>query len=220
MNFPSELLPFELRLLADALLVAGCLVALYCAPWRALRRNAMEHVLGAALVSLLLLWSFHAGVSPGLGFHFLGVTVLTLMFGWALALLGTVVIGIGMALFARLDWAALAATILLVGVLPVLVSHGIQRLVTQRLPANPFIYIFLCGFFGAILSALCAVMAVVVTLVALDVYPFERIAYEYLPFLPLYLFPEGLMNGMLTAVFVGMKPEWLRSFDESRYFRS
>mgnify|MGYP000084126520 CR=1 FL=1 len=58
------------------------------------------------------------------------------------------------------------------------------------------------------------------TLVALDVYPFERIAREYLPFLPLYLFPEGLMNGMLTAVFVGMKPEWLRSFDESRYFRS
>lgn len=220
MNFPSDLLPFELRLLADGVLAVCSLGALWLAPWRALRRNAMEHVFGAALVSLLLLWSFHAGVSPGLGFHFLGVTVLTLMFGWALALLGTVAVGVGMALFGRLDWPALAMTILLVGVLPVLVSQLVQRLVTERLPANPFVYIFLCGFFGAIFAALCAVMAVVGTLVALDVYPFERIAREYLPFLPLYLFPEGLMNGMLTAVFVGMKPEWLRSFDESRYFRS
>lgn len=220
MNFPTELLPAGLRLLAHLLLVACCLVALRAAPWRALRANAMDHVLGAALASLLLLWSLRAGVTPGLGFHFLGVTVLTLMFGWALALLGTVVVGIGMAAFDRLDWAALSATILLVGVLPVVISHGIQRVVTQRLPANPFVYIFLCGFFGAILAAFVAVMAVVVTLVALDVYAFERIAREYLPFLPLYLFPEGLMNGMLTAVFVGMKPEWLRTFDEDRYFRS
>lgn len=220
MNIPSEVLPTGLMLTSHLALVTLGVVAVRQAPWRALTANSMQHVLGGALVSLLLLWSFRAGVTPGLGYHFLGVTVLTLMFGWSLATLAVITLGLGLAVSGKLDWYELSLTMLLTGVLPVTISYLIQRWVTRRLPTNPFVYIFVCGFFGAIFAALVTVLAVVGVLVLLDAYSFSRIAREYLPFLPLYLFPEGLMNGMLTAVFVGLKPEWLRTFDEARYFRS
>ncbi|MCP5086888.1 MAG: hypothetical protein GY952_08825 [Rhodobacteraceae bacterium] len=59
----------------------------------------------------------------------------------------------------------------------------------------------------------------VTVLLATGTYTLDRIAYEYLPFLPLYLLPEGLLNGMLTAIFIGLRPEWLTTFDEASYFK-
>lgn len=220
MNLPPDLLPAWLLLAAHALLALVVAVAVRTAPWRSLAGNGLEHVFGGALVALALLWSLEAGVQPGLGFHFLGVTVLTLMFGWSLASVGTVLVGLLLCLLGRGELATLGIDLLLTAVLPVTVSHYVQRLVTERLPHNPFIYIFLGGFAGAIVAGLATVLALSAVLVASGGYAFGRIASDYLPFLPLYLFPEGLMNGMLTSVFVGMRPGWLRSYDEDSYLKS
>ena len=62
-----------------------------------------------------------------------------------------------------------------------------------------------------------AATAAATLLVAAGAYPLERVAYEYLPFLPLMMLPEGFLNGMLVAILAGFRPHWLCSFDERRY---
>ncbi|HXH04464.1 MAG TPA: energy-coupling factor ABC transporter permease [Candidatus Competibacteraceae bacterium] len=217
MHLPDTLLSTP-WLVASWLLWLGLLaLAALRAPWRRLRDAHQQHVFLGAVVALLVLWSFQAGVRPGLGFHFLGTTVFSLMFGWPLALIGTALTATALAAAGQGAWAMLAADGLLLAALPVTLAHHIQRQVQRRLPRHVFIYIFLCGFLGAIVSAGLTVLALVAALTLGGAYPFARIAEEYLPFLPLYLFPEGLLNGMLTTVFVGLRPQWLCTFDEVRY---
>ena len=70
--------------------------------------------LGASL-SLFMLWLLGVGVRPGLGFHFLGVTVFTLMFGWSLGVIGVSLIMVGITATTG-HWSALAMNTLLLGI--------------------------------------------------------------------------------------------------------
>jgi len=45
-----------------------------------------------------------------------------------------------------------------------------------------------------------AILVLVTLLVFAESYTFARISTEYLPFVPLYLLPEGMLNGMVTTV--------------------
>ena len=217
MSFPDALLPAPLIQMAHLLWLVVLVVAAYLAPWRALADARLQHVYLGAVVSLLLLWSFDAGVTPGLGFHFLGVTVFTLMFGWALAVVGTGLATLGLALNGSGGLEAISLNALVLGVVPVSVSQLIYHFVSGRLPHHVFIYIFLNGFLGGIIAAAVTVLTLVLVLVWSGTYPLARISQEYLPFLPLYLFPEGLLNGMLVTVMVGTKPQWLKTFDDQSY---
>lgn len=214
MLIPDGLLPTELLWLSHAL-VAGLLwQALHRAPWRQCWTLGLAPVFGGGVVALLLLWNFAVSLRPGLGFHFLGVTVFTLMFGWALAVWG---VGLAALLLAWQSgqWQTLSLNLLLFGVVPVSVSYAVYWLVARYLPCHVFIYIFLCAFGGAMLAAAVTVLALVALLIATDIYAPAWIAAQYLPFLPLYLFPEGVLNGMLTTVLVGVRPQWLKTFDEA-----
>ncbi len=41
----------------------------------------------------------------------------------------------------------------------------------------------------------------------------------YLPFIPLLMFPEGIINGMLVAIAVVYMPQCIPAFDDARYLR-
>ena len=220
MNLTDALLPGDLLLFAYFLWLLALVQAVRAAPWRLfLASSHRQHVFLGASAALFLMWSFEVGVRPALGFHFLGVTVYTLMFGWSLGVIGVSLAALAVA-FTHGDWAALAMNALLLGVLPVSVSYGIYLLVYRYLPHHLFIYIFLCAFFNAMLAAGAAVLALVILLVATETYSFARISAEYLPFVPLYLFPEGLLNGMMTTALIGLKPDWLKTYDDETYLKS
>ena len=56
--------------------------------WPAFRKdNALQHSFFGAAVVLGFVWQLRAGISPGLAIHIFGITVITLMLGWALAVL-------------------------------------------------------------------------------------------------------------------------------------
>lgn len=65
-------------------------------------------------------------------------------------------------------------------------------------------------------AAGAAVLALVLLLVTAEVYSFARISDEYLPFLPLY-YQKGLLNGMLITALIGLKPDWLKTYDDAIY---
>jgi len=52
------------------------------------------------------------------------------------------------------------------------------------------------------------------------VYGLGALGYDYLPFLPLISLPEAIINGMLVAVFVVYRPNWVTSFDDAMYLKN
>ena len=219
MNLTDSLLPADLLFFAWFVWLLVGIQALRAAPWRAfLASSKLQHVFLGASMALFLMWIFEVGVRPALGFHFLCVTVYTLMFGWSLGVIGVSLIMTGVTVMSG-DWAALAMNTLLLGVLPVSISYGVYRLVYRYLPHHLFIYIFLCAFFNAMLAAGAAVLALATLLVLTETYAFTRLSHDYLPYLPLYLFPEGLLNGMTTMALIGLRPDWLKTYDDDIYLK-
>ena len=189
------------------------------APWARLREGEMQHVFFGAAVVLLFLWTIRGSVVPGLGVHFLGATVLTLMFGWRLALVAMALALAGAGAYGLSRWELVGLNGLLATVLPVGVSHGVLRAVERWLPPHLFIYIFLAGFFGAALAMAASVTAQVVLLVLADGHGSMTLTGAYLPFLPLLMLPEAFLNGALVTALVGMRPRWIWTFDDTRYLR-
>lgn len=217
MHINNDLLPADLLFFANFIWLLVGLQALRSAPWRLFLTNSrLQHVFMGASVALFLIWIFEIGVRPALGFHFLGVTVYTLMFGWSLGTIGVSLITVAVTTTSG-DWSALATNTLLLGVLPVSTSYGIYYLVHRYLPHHLFVYIFLCGFFNAMLAAGVVVLTLVFLLVTTEVYSFARISSDYLPFVPLYLFPEGMLNGMVITALIGLRPDWLKTYDDETY---
>ena len=67
------------------------------------------------------------------------------------------------------------------------------------------------------LAAGAVVLVLVFLLVTTEVYSFARISSDYLPFVPLYLFPEGMLNGMVITALIGLRPDWLKTYDDETY---
>jgi uncharacterized membrane protein len=219
MDVPSGLLSLTWLLPAWLLFVLVTAVALRAAHWPQLRDSADLNVwLGATLV-VMLLWLIRGGISPGLGFHILGVTCLTLMFGWAFAWFSLLLVLLATTAYGLGGWDTLAVNALLMGGIPILLTQGLLRLCQSHLPHNFFIYVLLNAFFAAGLSSLVAKLAVVGLLLLAGAQRFETVAYEYLPWLPMMFLSEALINGMIMTMLVALRPEWVSSFQDDLYLK-
>ncbi|WP_459864998.1 energy-coupling factor ABC transporter permease [Endothiovibrio diazotrophicus] len=214
---PDGLLPIEW--IGMALLIYLYLMyrAIRHAPWKRMLEPATFNTFLGACVVLLVIWSMRAGISPGMSFHYLGMTTLTLMFGWQMALIGASLVLFGITLNGGAGWHTFPVNILLMGAVPILFSHWLRGQLERRLPLNFFIYVLGNGFFGAGLAVALSATVTVLVLLLSGTYPMSRLSYEYLPFFPLMMVPEGFLNGMVTAVLVGFRPEWVHTFDDRRY---
>jgi uncharacterized membrane protein len=186
--------------------------ALAWAPWQALVTNRLQQVFLGALLALLALWHLRVGAGPALSLHLLAVTTLTLMFGWCLAVVGVSLVSLAFVLEGSESLATLPVSALASGVVPASLSYLLYRVVSRSLPRNPFIYIFLCGFLGGVIAALVNLPLKEALLARLGLALPLGLGAQPWAFLPLYAFPEGLLNGMLVTVLVVLRPEWLRTF--------
>ena len=218
LHIPAGLLPAPLLWLANILMLALIVLALRSGSLKALLENRpSQHVYFGAMVALLLLWGIKAGISPGLGFHQLGATLFTLMFGWPLALLGMSVIMVASVLMQHNEILSLGINGLLSIAIPVFVSYAILRLSQKFLPDNFFIYIFVVAFFGAGIAVAASRLSAIVLLSLVHAYPDNKLVAESLLYIPLFMFPEAFVTGMLASIFVVYKPDWMLTFDDERY---
>ncbi|WP_315982595.1 hypothetical protein [Aliamphritea spongicola] len=44
-----------------------------------------------------------------------------------------------------------------------------------------------------------------------------KIHNEYIQYLPLIMFPEGLLNGIIMTAMMVFHPDWIRTFDAKAY---
>ena len=220
LHIPSDLLPQGLLWASNILFLLCLLLAIRFAPWKALFNSQQsQHVFLGAVVLLLTIWGFKAGISPGLGFHHLGATLFTLMFGWSLAIVGLTVTMIASVLLQASDWASLGINGLISIVLPIVSSHAILKSSQKWLPDNFFIYIFVCAFFGAAVAIALSRLSAITLLLLINAYPYEQLIEESLQYLPLFMFPEAFITGMLITIFVVYRPDWITTFDDERYIR-
>ena len=202
----------------NALFLLVFVYACYRAPWNVLKANsALQHLCFGATVALMLLWSIKADIFAGISIHLIGMTALCLVLGWDLAIV-CASIALALTTFASANsWTNFAANGVITVILPVTVSVIIAALVDKKLPKNFFIYLFVCGFFCAGLSAILIGLSVSATLWINDIYPWVKIQREIITIIALTVFPEGLLNGSLLCAIMVFYPDWIRSFDARAY---
>lgn len=177
------------------------------------------HVYLGAIVFASIIWLLRAGIGNAVSFHFLGATAMTLLFGWPLALIALSVVTGFHVWYQEAGLLSIPLNSLVMAGIPVAVTEWLLRWSRQNLSANLFVFVFINAFLAAMLG-----MALVVTASSLllwwtgtfDAYYLQT---QYLPYLPLLMFPEGLMNGMLIAIAVVYMPQWIPAFDDKVYLR-
>lgn len=179
--------------------------------------RTFQHITFATILMFSVLWSTEAGVKENLSIHFLGLTALTLMYGWRSAFALSIAIVLLMTLFGSLAWTALPQFLVFSALLPIAISYAIFLLSYHYLPRNIFVFIFVAGFLnGALTGTLHLLINSGYYLLATDL-DWPTIFDNYLLFTPLLAFPEGLLNGMAIAMLTVFKPELLRVFSDRDY---
>ena len=179
MGMTDNLLSTSQWLITAVLFAMILLKAVRSVDWPALRRdNALQHSFFGAAVILGFVWQLRAGISPGLAIHIFGITVITLMLGWALAVLAGLLALVITVITGREPLLMFAANGLITVMVPALVSHGIMLWERRRNFRNFFAYIFFCGFFGAGLSVAAAGIVMCLMLWSSGTYSFDELVHE------------------------------------------
>lgn len=216
MNIVSDLIPDLLAVGLWLALGLGALWHVRHCRWQMLKDRDNLNVFLGASVAVLALWLIRTGIKPGLSFHLLGATALTLMFRPAFALLALALVTGALALWDG-EYKAYPANLLIMGVVPVLVSWGIYRLVDGRLPNHMFVYIFLNAFFGAAAAVFAVGLASTALAAVMGAYPLDYLMREYLPYYLLMAWSEAFVTGMVVTLLVVYRPQWVATFDDWRY---
>ncbi|KAF0814249.1 hypothetical protein IGB42_01148 [Andreprevotia sp. IGB-42] len=211
--------PFPPSLLIAAWVLAAMLLlhAAMQLRWLHLQQHELTGWFGAT-VAVLALWQLKAGIQPGLSYHLLGATALTLIAGRQRALLSMAVILATEAAYAHGEWMALGLC-WLVCVMPVFTTAALLQLARKRLPANYFVYIFFNAFAaGAIGMWLVGLLNCTLLWLA-GVYGFGFLLEEQLPFYFLMGWPEAFTTGINLTLLVVYCPQWVGTFDDTFYLR-
>jgi len=204
---------------AWAVAVPVLAAALRGAPWSRLTASEPVHVWYGTIFCLVVLWSIQATVGEGFTFHLLGVAAFTLLAGAPLALVGTAIaVAVNVALRDGL-WANAALVWLTMAAIPVGVTWLVLRLAERALPANFFVYVFVVTFFGAALSLVAAGIAGATMLTLAAGRPPELVFGEYVPYLVYLAFGEATLTGMVLTLAVAYRPQWVATFDDTRYLK-
>ena len=191
--------------------------ALRLAPWQRLTQKNQLNVFLGAVVALIVLWHMRGQLQPGLSFHLLGVTVITLMFGWSMAIIIASLALFAVSLNAGYGWQGYVVSFLTVVLVPITLSQISLVLLRSWLPKQFFIYVLGNGFFTAWLVGYVSGYLAMQLLVLSGAYTMAELQVTIMPFFPLMFFPEALVNGWVITMMVVFFPAWVYSFSDEQY---
>ena len=212
----------------EACLIAVALaMSLWLRPWRMLSRQALEKdgpsepsplvtPLLATLVVLPWLWALPTLHRMPLQLQWSGACLVVLMLGWPLAIPALVAVGgIAAVLSPSLDWADAVGTIAWQGVVPATLALALGAVIRRLIGTQPFVYVLGRAFLG---TAVCLFLANVLGQWSGHSLPGVE---GDLSLVARWLMAWGdaFVTGMLTAIFVALKPEWLATWSDRLYLR-
>ena len=176
-----------------------------------------QHVLFATVFALFLLWLVRRDFDTGVAYHFIGMTAVTLLLDWPLAMVGGFAAQLGLLVLGRQDLAALGVNGLLFIALPVAITEACAVLVERAQPKSPFVYIFCSGFLAAALASLLCLLLALAVLWYDGIFEMPIFLEDFIGYLWLIIFPEAFINGMIISALVVFSPQWLETFNRTRY---
>jgi uncharacterized membrane protein len=215
---PAIFSPFVIW--AALVLYLACLaLALWLAPWRTLLAAKLTHVFFGATVVLMFLWQMDTQVQPGLHYHLLGLTAVTLIFGWSFAVLAASIALVGVYVNGGMSWDGYALNALVSGALPITLTQFALVVIRHYLPKQFFVYVLVNGFLTAGLVGVAMGYMAAWLLVGSGAYTFAELSQTVLPFFPLMFLPEAMLNGWIMVILVAFRPEWVYSFSDEQYLK-
>ncbi len=199
-----------------AVLLTALGLALPFKPWLPLRHAPLQSPWIGAMVILPWVWWTEHLLPNGLALHVSGACLLVLMFGWPLAIWSLLPIGFAAKLIEARAWPApdaLVTHIVWLGVIPATLALLLGLLVRRWLPKHLFVYILGRGFIATALAVTATGYLATFAQHRPDTIDIE----EWMLAHWLLGWGEAISTGMLTAIFVAFKPEWLLTYSDQRY---
>lgn len=213
-------------LLELSLALTALILALLLRPWRQLlnRRPLVTQSSGdasglwtpllATLVVLPWMWALPTLHQMPLQLQWSGACLVLLMLGWPLAVLTLLAVGvITWLLSPSLSVPATLALTVWHGLVPATLAMGWGALLRRFLGTKVFVYLFGRGFFGTVV---CLFIAGLLAQAAGEQLPGVQ---QELGKIARWLMAWGdaVVTGMLTAVFVAYRPQWLATWSDDLY---
>ena len=168
----------------------------------------------ATLVVLPWMWALPTLHQMPLQLQWSGACLVLLMLGWPLAVLTLLAVGvITWLLSPSLSVPATLALTVWHGLVPATLAMGWGALLRRFLGTKVFVYLFGRGFFGTVV---CLFIAGLLAQAAGEQLPGVQ---QELGKIARWLMAWGdaVVTGMLTAVFVAYRPQWLATWSDDLY---
>jgi len=207
-------------LLIISTLIAGLTLvyALLVAPWGALIKvPERQHLFFFAIICLVILWLIKITWVKGFLLHPLGMTAVTVIFGWRLAIiLGSIAL-LAFELLSHGQWMSMPVDYLFTVLLPVTLSYLLIRLVQSWQSRNLFVFVLGVGFIGAMLGVLIDVGLIMLLAYSVGYQTFvDQLGHKFAIIIML-LNVEGFLNGAVVTAMSVFAPQLVKSFDDRKY---
>lgn len=198
----------------EAVLVAlALLTALALRPWRALPDGALPWPWLAWWAALPVLWCADALVHMPIAQPLSGACLLMLMAGWPLAMLALAPVGLIAAALGGLPPAEVLHRLAWLGVVPATLALLLGAAIRRWLPNHLFVYILGRGFFASLLAlAASGWLALAWRGVPADAQAMDLVIGRWLA-----AWGDAFLTGMLVAIFVALRPQWLATYSDRLY---
>lgn len=194
--------------------LAALALALGMRPWRLLRGGALVSPLLGSLVILPWLWALPRLHTMPLQLQLSGACAVTLMLGWPLSVPVLAGVALLSGLIAPANNDVLLAQLVWQGLVPATLAVALGAALRHWVGTHPFVFILGRAFAG---TALCTFAAASLAQLA---------GQEELPGVDtglslvgrwLMAWGDGFMTGLLSAIFVAFRPQWLATWSDPLY---
>lgn len=221
LNLNNPMLSLPMQGLLWALVIAISLFSIDKATYKALYNVPIRQtgVLACALV-FAVLWRIKAGILTGLDLHILGITAATLILGWRLTILSSILATALLAAFGLIEFELLPVQLLIGAFIPILLSYLAFIVSYQYLPRHFFVYIFVCAFITAGFIACIKIALGALFYLAIGQYSWQQLADNYVYLSAIIWLPEAMLNGMAITIMITYRPHWVKTFYDKDYLGS
>jgi len=206
------------------LAIAIFLGALYKSPPKIFFKPPLNGLAIALIVFLAIAWNISPtlpGQEPGrfygLIFHFYGASLLTAMFGPAIAL--TILFPVAFLGIYVVQGSYLEASqqYLMVSVVPTFFSYFVIQLIQRFIPKHLFVLILGNGYVAAFVSTILSGIFLLIVQQLFGGLARHTDLEGWILGLIIVAFMEGSLSGMLLAIFLIFRPNWVSTYNEEAY---
>ena len=203
-----------MELLAPLLVFAALAIALSFKPWRLLANTALISPLLAALVITPWLWALPWLHRMPIQLQLSGACLIGLVLGWPLAVPVLCIVALTTGLIAPVPWQQQIDMALWLGIVPATLSFLLGMALRRWVWKNLFVYILGRAFLG---TAICLFVSGALAqwsgqILTVTVEPDLAMVARWL-----LAWGDAVVTGMMVAVFVAFRPQWLATWSDNLY---